>query len=159
MKILLAVDGSACSDAAVADVAEGPWPPGSEVMIVSAFEVSPPVGAEIWAVPAGYIEEILAAARARAEAAVASARDRVAASDGLAVSTEVLHGSPARAILDKAAEWGADLIVLGSHGYGAVKRFLLGSVSHAVALHADCSVEIVRQRECDAPAPEPPAGG
>jgi hypothetical protein len=38
----------------------------------------------------------------------------------------------------------ADLIVLGSHGLGPVNRRLLGSVSPAVALHALCSVEIVR---------------
>ena len=41
-------------------------------------------------------------------------------------------------------EASADLIVVGSHGYGVWDRFLLGSVSQAVALHAKCSVEIVR---------------
>jgi nucleotide-binding universal stress UspA family protein len=49
-------------------------------------------------------------------------------------------------ILDQAESWGADLIVLGSHGYSGWRRFLLGSVSHAVATHAHCSVEIVRQK-------------
>jgi nucleotide-binding universal stress UspA family protein len=41
----------------------------------------------------------------------------------------------------------ADLIVVGSHGYRGFKRFLLGSVSQAVASHAKCSVEIVRCRQ------------
>ena len=45
---------------------------------------------------------------------------------------------------DEAARWQADLIVLGSHGFGVVKRRLLGSVAQAVALQAPCSVEIVR---------------
>ena len=48
---------------------------------------------------------------------------------------------------NKAKKWGADLIVLGSHGYRGLQRFLLGSVSHAVVAHAPCSVEIVRKRE------------
>jgi len=50
----------------------------------------------------------------------------------------------ATVILDEAESWGADLIVLGSHGYNAWKRFLLGSVSQAVVSHAKCSVEVVR---------------
>jgi nucleotide-binding universal stress UspA family protein len=50
-------------------------------------------------------------------------------------------------ILDEAERWDADLIVLGSHGYNGWQRFLLGSVSHAVATHAHCSVEIVRQKQ------------
>lgn len=45
-----------------------------------------------------------------------------------------------------AEEFRADLIMVGSHGHGAIERFLLGSVSQAVALHAKCSVEIIRNR-------------
>ncbi|MGH9835129.1 MAG: universal stress protein [Blastocatellia bacterium] len=44
---------------------------------------------------------------------------------------------------------GENLIVLGSHGRRGLKRFLLGSVSNAVASHADCSVEIVRRRNAN----------
>ena len=47
-------------------------------------------------------------------------------------------------ILDEAQRWGADLIVVGSHGYRAWERFLLGSVSQMVVSHAKCSVEVVR---------------
>lgn len=46
--------------------------------------------------------------------------------------------------LEQASKWGADLIVLGSHGRKGLKHFLLGSVSETVARHAICSVEIVR---------------
>ena len=59
----------------------------------------------------------------------------------------VASGSPKEVILDEADAFGADLIVVGSHGYGMVERFLLGSVSQAVALHAKCSVQIVRGAE------------
>jgi nucleotide-binding universal stress UspA family protein len=47
-------------------------------------------------------------------------------------------------ILEQSEAFGADLIVVGSHGLGNFERFLLGSVAQAVALHAKCSVEIVR---------------
>ena len=56
----------------------------------------------------------------------------------------MIEGPPKLVILEEAEKFGADLIVVGSHGYGFVERFLLGSVSQAVAVHAKCSVEIVR---------------
>ena len=62
----------------------------------------------------------------------------------LNVTMGVLSGSPKRVILEEAERFGADLIVVSSHGHGMLERFLLGSVSQAVALHAKCSVEIVR---------------
>lgn len=67
----------------------------------------------------------------------------------LKIEAEVLDGSPKDVILNVAEEWGADLIVVGPHGYGPVKKFLLGSVSQAVASHARCSVEIVRGVSAD----------
>ena len=61
------------------------------------------------------------------------------------MTTEVTSGAPTRSILGNADAFGADLIVLASHGYGVDERFLLGSVSQGVALHARCSVEIARR--------------
>jgi nucleotide-binding universal stress UspA family protein len=54
-------------------------------------------------------------------------------------------GEPRAFILDEAKAWGADLIVLGSHGRHGLDRLLMGSVSESVALYAHCSVEVVRQ--------------
>jgi nucleotide-binding universal stress UspA family protein len=73
--------------------------------------------------------------------------DRVAqmlSSAGFRVSTSVATGDARSAILEEAAAWHADLIVLGSHGRKGLERFFLGSVSEAVARHAHCSVQIVR---------------
>lgn len=55
-------------------------------------------------------------------------------------------GDAREIILNYAERWPADLIVLGSHGRKGLQRFLLGSVSEAVARHARCTVEIVRPR-------------
>lgn len=148
MKILLAIDGSTYSDAAVDEVAQHPWPAGSEVKLISAIEPPFIPAAEPWALPPAYIEEIAKAAHDRALATVEGALSklRAGADKTLKLTTAMPTGSPKQVILDEAEAWGADLIVVGSHGYGAWDRFLLGSVSNAVATHAKCSVEIVRPR-------------
>ena len=148
MKILLATDGSNCSEAAVNSIAARPWPEGSELKIVSATDIPDVSVTEAWMLPDNYYAAIDGAAKARAEKAVrdAAARIKSGKASGLEIITEVKDGHAKDVILREAEKWGADLIVLGSHGYNGLERFLLGSVSHAVATHAHCSVEIVRQR-------------
>ena len=148
MKILLATDGSVYSKAAVNSVAERPWPEGSEVQIISAMEISYAPATENWVLPEGYYSELERVAREQAAAAVQDAAERIGSgkSSGLEITTKIISGSAREVILDEAERWGADLIVLGSHGYSGWQRFLLGSVSHAVAMRAHCSVEIVRQK-------------
>src|ERR1035437_3886611 len=63
---------------------------------------------------------------------------------GFKVDTAVEVGDIRERIIDAAEDWGADLIVVGSHGRSGIPRFLLGSVAEFVARHAKCSVEIVR---------------
>ena len=65
---------------------------------------------------------------------------------GFKVSSGVSEGDPKTRIVEVAEQWGADLIVLGSHGRKGFDRALLGSVSEAVARYASCSIEIVRIR-------------
>ena len=148
MKILLATDGSDYSKAAVNSVAERPWPQGSEVKIISAMEVPFAPTTEGWVMPDSYYSELDRVAREQAEAAVKYAVERIESgkASGIEIITKIISGSAREAILDEAERWDADLIVLGSHGYSGWQRFLLGSVSHAVATHAHCSVEIVRQK-------------
>jgi nucleotide-binding universal stress UspA family protein len=148
MKILLATDGSPCSEAAVNEVARRPWPTGSEVRIISAVELPTPPASEPWALPPDYFQDIEKAAREQAQAALNSAASKCREGESkLLVTIELLEGSPKHVILDEAEQWEADLIVIGSHGYRGLQRFLLGSVSQAVASHAKCSVEIVRCRQ------------
>ena len=148
MKILLAVDGSDYSDAAVDAVAERPWPDGSTVKIISAVELPYLATTEPWALPDSYYAQTEQVANEQAEEAVREARHRLEAGreKPIEIIGEVRAGRAEDVIIEEAEQWGADLIVMGSHGYRGVTRFLLGSVSHAVATHAPCSIEIVRQR-------------
>ena len=148
MKILLGTDGSDYSKAAVNSVAERPWPQGSEVKIISAMEIPYAPTTETWVMPDSYYSELDRVAREQAEAAVKDAVERIESgkASGIEIITKIISGSAGEVILDEAERWNADLIVLGSHGYSGWQRFLLGSVSHAVATHAHCSVEIVRQK-------------
>jgi len=57
----------------------------------------------------------------------------------------VFEDRPYRVILNEAETWHADIIVVGSHGRSGFDRVIMGSVSEAVALHAKCSVEVIRQ--------------
>ena len=50
---------------------------------------------------------------------------------------------PRKALLDEAKKMSADCIFAGSRGLSGLKRFLVGSVSTAVAAHAPCSVEAI----------------
>lgn len=147
MKILLAVDGSPCSEKAVEEIARRPWPVGSQIKVLTAFELPLAPTPEAWALPPGYFEEIDEAVRKHALAILESAVAKL--KTGLpdtVVAGEMQPGSPRMVILDEAESWNADLIVVGSHGYRAWERFLLGSVSQSVVSHAKCSVEVVRFR-------------
>jgi nucleotide-binding universal stress UspA family protein len=61
------------------------------------------------------------------------------------VTTEVIVGSPARAIIGRSAESDIDLVVMGTHGRGGVSHLLLGSVAERVVHSARCPVLTVRE--------------
>lgn len=149
MKILLAIDGSPFGEAAAREVLGRPWPEGSELRIVSVAHPVPYVP-DPFMIGAAMHFESLENERARAKKDVRRIADEAAEqAPGLTVTTETFDGSPKDVLLAEAERWGADLVVVGSHGRGAAGRFLLGSVSHALALHAPCSVEIVRRSRAE----------
>jgi len=136
MKILIGVDDSSFSQIAVEEIARRLWEPGTEVKILSVIETPyNPTREEAIA------ENPFKIARASVDNATEVLRRSV---NKFEIAGDIIEGSPKRVILDVAENWRADLIVVGSHGRRGLDRFLLGSVSHAVALHAACSVEIVR---------------
>jgi nucleotide-binding universal stress UspA family protein len=148
MRILIGVDGSIYSDAALDEVKRRTWPKGSEVLIVHAFELPLAATPEVWALPPDYYERLDRGCREQAEAIVKAAVERLAGlSDTTTVDSKTVLGSPRSVILEEAETWKPDLIVVGSHGYPTWERLLLGSVSQAVVSHAKCSVEVVRMAQ------------
>lgn len=146
MKILPPVDGSECNDAAIQELILRPWPKDTEVEVLSVAEPLPEYPDTQLMGRTIHLESVeRETKRAQKNVDLASATIRQA-TRGVTVTTKVLEGSAKAEILQESTRWGADLILMGSHGYSAAKRFLLGSISHAVALHAPCSVEIVRSR-------------
>jgi nucleotide-binding universal stress UspA family protein len=143
MKILVAIDGSDFSQAALQSVLERPWPPNTEAKVIHVVE--PPsllMGREM----GGYdpeFEMVWKALREQAKDLVEKAAEKLRAAK-FHVSTELVEGDPKSQIIDAANQWRADMIVLGSHGRTGLGRFLMGSVSQDVVRHAHCSVEIIR---------------
>jgi nucleotide-binding universal stress UspA family protein len=147
MKILIATDGSEYGKSAVETAAQHIWPIGSELKVVSVVDPPVPIGGEIYMMNMNIYEETARVQREEAQKIIddaAAAIHRGVNGDNVRVSMAVLTGSPNRRTVEEADEWGADLIMLGSHGYKTWERVLLGSVSLSVAQHAKCSVWIVR---------------
>ena len=161
MRILVAVDGSAYSDAVLDEVSQRPWPSGSEILVMNAFELPLAATPEVWSLPPDYFDKLERAVHTGASSIVAAAVEKLTSELGPAVVVKgkSIPGSPKRVIVDEAEGWKADLIMLGSHGYPAWERLLLGSVSQAVVSHAKCSVEVVRSPKTGEGHPKNPTDG
>ena len=150
-RVLVPSDGSKYSLAAARSIAARPWAEGTLFEVMSVVE---PLSAAVRYLypPYGILADDTAGAeqlREREMQQVLNAikeTERILAAAGLAITDHVLLDvdTPGKLILQEAVTWGADLIVMGSHGRRGIKRFLIGSVSESVAIHAGCSVELVR---------------
>jgi nucleotide-binding universal stress UspA family protein len=137
MRILLATDGSDASVFASDAVAETIWPEDTEVKVVSVVN------------PMMYsLEEIGVFRGKRTERAHRAIGETLNVLKGtpLKISGEVITGRTAREIIDRAKNWRADLIVVGSCRRRGLKRLLMGGTSAAVANGAHCSLRVVRGR-------------
>lgn len=150
VRVLVGVDGWEGSEEAVREAAGRSWPAGSEARVCIVDDLVEPgyVGRLIPPVGRMFEEENVKELN-WARATVEEAAHQLSAA-GLSASTAVLSGDPRRVLVEEAERWGADCIFVGAHAAGRVERFLLGSVSSAVAARAHCSVEVVRARKADA---------
>lgn len=148
MKILIATDGSECSQKAVEKCCQIiTHPEKAEIKIISVAEQATIMPAEPFIVSADYVQALDSLVHKQADVFLEKALKTLQnhfPNARINVATKILHGSPAQAVVSEAEEWAADLIVVGSHGYGFWERMMLGSVSQSVINHAPCSVLVVR---------------
>jgi len=146
MRILLAIDDSKFSEAALQLMMAQSRTQGTQVRVVHVvepLEIIFPEGK--WELKMSRdLEEVRKRKLQQAQQLVTATAEALRSKGFETVDTAVREGDVRAEIIDAAAEWRADLIVIGSHGRKGMDRFLLGSVSEFVARHARCSVEIVR---------------
>jgi nucleotide-binding universal stress UspA family protein len=94
--------------------------------------------------PASYLE-LLRAGRRAASRRLAQWRERARAA-GARVEARLVEGGPTEQILRTGGRWRADLIVIGTHGRGGVRHFLMGSVAEQVVRRSPRPVLTVRGR-------------
>jgi nucleotide-binding universal stress UspA family protein len=135
MRILLATDGSDASLAAAREVAEMAYPEGTEVKVVSIIN------------SISYSLEEIGLSRGKqsdhAHRAVGTAVSMLGKAP-FKVTGEVIAGSKVRQILQRANDWRADLIVIGTQPRRGWKRLLSRDTAAGVANGASCSVKVVR---------------
>jgi nucleotide-binding universal stress UspA family protein len=143
MHILLALDGSPPSVTARDLVASLPWPDGTHITLVAAYDV--PVD---WTGGIGstmdWVGDVEDATRDTLDEDLRQLAEPLAARDGWVIEQLVERGRAATVITDLARERGVDLVVTGSRGRGALRSMLLGSVATEVAADAPCPVLVAR---------------
>jgi nucleotide-binding universal stress UspA family protein len=143
VRLIIGVDGSKGAEAAVVAVAARKWPAGSEARIVNATWAAPQLTSHRMVGPIiAWINE----EKARIKKMIDEAVGKLSAA-GLKTDAVIKVEEPKRLLIAEAESWGADCIFVGARGMGRVERFLLGSVSSAVAARAHCSVEVVRDQK------------
>ena len=146
MKILIATDGSPYCKSAVEQFLEAPFAENTQVRIISAYKKSSLAlsTGSMSKLKDSYAEADKNAFKLAEDDANHAAKIVRAKNTGFTIMTAVLDGLPQHVILQEAAVFNADLIVVGANGHGFSEHIRTGSVSRGVALHATCSVEIIR---------------
>lgn len=143
--ILVPVDESPISYAALQHAEELALTNGSKITVISILAVDPMVGVDFYQVVPSITEYVLAAEK-NAQARLNEIKNNLIHHGVTDVHVKIVHEvSPATGILNVLNEIGADLIVMGSHGRKGLKKFVLGSVAQEVLGESFVPVLIVKQ--------------
>lgn len=150
VRLVIGVDGSPASAAAVREVASRRWPALSEVRVIAVNDPLTPTIVGSLIPPVGkMVDECNQADLCWLKKILLNCSEELAPS-GLKVSTETKGGDPKHELVKAAEAWGADCIFVGAVGFAnPLERLALGSVSASVAARAHCSVEVVRPKRTD----------
>ncbi|MGA8884868.1 MAG: universal stress protein [Acinetobacter sp.] len=141
--ILVPVDGSETSYAAVAKAAEFAKAFNSKITVVQVLVLDPYIAAEY--ISASQTNDLIERARTSIVNNLSKVKEKFHA-DGVEVETKLLEGQVVHAEIAQAAQDAkADLIVIGSHGRTGIKKFFLGSVAQSVLGASDIPVLVVRK--------------
>jgi len=153
-KILLVVDGSPCSEVACSYMGAFPLPSRAEVIVMHAIPPRPlPIIVEPFPGTIAVPPMVSSVGEEGEEQRLASEMEGMRiiktvieslAADGIHATAQLGHGDAAEEIIRFAREQSIDLIVAGSRGLGAMRGWLMGSVSRKLAHYAPCSVMIAR---------------
>ena len=144
MKVLVAASGSP-NDAATAAIF--PWPPGSEIRVLTVSEVIEP--ATLGLVPPVLDMPDVQVHADDAARTIATAVAEELERRGVKASAVSIEGDPKTAINQYAKQWGADLIIVGVHDRSRMEKFLVGSVSESIVKHAPCSVLVGKPKRLE----------
>jgi nucleotide-binding universal stress UspA family protein len=142
--VMLATDGSPTAEEATATAIDLARLLQTELIIVTVWDFSTTAFAPMGFAPVPMNGELakLGEDQARKIAAEAAARAEEA---GVETRSVMLRGMPVEEICIAAARFDPRFLIVGSHGWGAVKRAVFGSVSTGVLHHARCPVLVVRR--------------
>ncbi len=147
MRVMIPIDGSECSKAAVEYVVERPWKADDTFMIVHVVEPIP-VDIGIAYVPGAYTPDDPAAFE-QSEALLKVVESELRATLVGHTIEHKVTGGPAKAeLVDLTKEWKADMIVMGSHDRHGFNRLLLGSMAEDLMKAAHCSITVVKNFNC-----------
>jgi nucleotide-binding universal stress UspA family protein len=150
VRLLIAVDNSPGSSAAVDAVCNRHWPKGSEAGLITVVDTVFPITPNELS-QAKWIEVSDEENWDQVRQLFEPQAEKLRAA-GLHAEILIRRGDPAGQILAKAQTWGADCIFVGAKGTRGIDRLLLGSVSSAVSARAHCSVEVVRPKREGGPS-------